>query len=277
MNPIDQRGQRDGQDLVTAALACVRCGGSLQWSFLHGPCGHCGLPVRVTLNQPPLSDEHPAVLENLRMGARGIVFVALASVAVGIVCFAMGMVLFGRDGQDAKRIFTSPLFSIFSAIYGLAITVAQFMVYQRLTGPGLMPSELDASQSLPSTVRKFVAASVVISVFSVPIMLLESVTKPGGLMTALQYILGVTGWLLHVGLEWSTLRFIRPLAARMPDAGLAGRIRVYVWLVPLLSTVGIVVCVGPVVGSILYLLTLWQFQAGVQRTLIGLQWGQPPR
>lgn len=249
----------------------------MQWSPLFGQCGHCGLPVQVTLHQPPLSDEHPAALENLRMGARGVVFVALASVAVGIFFFGIATVLFARDGQNANRIFTSPLFSILSAIYGLAITIAQFVAYQKLTGARLMPSELDPSRSLPSTVRGFVAACVAVSVFSLPIMLLESVMTLGGLLLILQYILGVTSWLLHVGLQWSALKFIRPLAARMPDAPLAGRVRVYVWLVPVLSTVGIVVCVGPVVGSVLFLLTLWQFQAGVQRTLIGLQWGQPPR
>jgi hypothetical protein len=64
------------------------------------------------------------------------------------------------------------------------------------------------------------------------------------------------------------LMVLRSIAARIPDPGLERTFRRMLWLVPLLASVGIVVCgLGPIAAIVLYAVGLWMLAGRLTRIL----------
>ncbi len=257
--------------MVTAPLACIRCGGPLQWVALAAPCPRCGTPVQLTLDEPPLSEEHPAALDNVRLGARWVVMTLIASFAVGLLMF-IGAIAIAIANGDAKTIESSPLLNVGGTMLGLAVSIASIMGYWRLTSPGIIPSVLDRANAAAGTVRTLAIASLAVSLCAIPLNLLSFISNQNPLVLVGLYGLGLVSWVLHAVLLWKVMVFARPFVARIPDARLTNQTRIYAWLLPLLATVGIVVCLGPFVAYVLYAIFLWQFQGTIGRVLVHAQW-----
>lgn len=271
MDPRSQEPRRNPQEMVTAPLACIRCGGPLQWVALAAPCPRCGTPVQLTLDEPPLSEEHPAALENLRLGARWVVWTFIASVAVGLIMVIWSIAVAIAKG-DAKSIGQSPLLNFSATVLSLAVSISQVMGYWRLTTPGIVPSALDRANSAGASVRTLALATLFVGLCAVPLQLLGVVSNDHPLVTVGQIGLSLVSWVLHAVLLWKVMVFARPFVARIPDARLTNQTRIYAWLLPLLATVGIVVCLGPFVAYVLYAIFLWQFQGTIGRVLVHVQW-----
>jgi hypothetical protein len=70
------------------------------------------------------------------------------------------------------------------------------------------------------------------------------------------------------------MRYTRWVAGRVPDAHMVGRTKTYMWLLPLLYTVGILIIVGPLIALVMY----WNLLDRLRKHLTSIaSTGQPAK
>jgi hypothetical protein len=239
-----------GAIAVEVDRPCVRCSYNLRGLPVQGVCPECGTPVEQSLKGILLRFAAPEYLAAVESG--------LALVLYGILLQIILMVAEVIAGFAAAASRTSPaLVQTAANLIGL-VPVAMILVgYWRFTQPDPGFQGIEPPASARSVARVTVIVQAIANVISV-VIALGVASAPGG-GPAATVMTGVAGLLGFVALAaWAVqffaiMRYTRWMAGRVPDRFIVDRTRTYVWLLPLLSTVGVILIgLGPLAALILY-------------------------
>ncbi len=194
-------------------------------------------------------------LEALHSGVRLVLNMILCQIALMVIGF-LGFILIAASGGD-------PDLHVFGIVFNVLNTVASVLLtwgYWRFTQPdeALLGAEPTASSRRLIRVTAVTRAVcdlmlVLINTF-LAIGAAQSPAGGGGggdLFLFLITLVSIAAWAVQF---FAVMRYVRWLADRVPDPEMAKTTRTYMWALPLLTIVGALFIVGPIVALVLY----WQ-------------------
>jgi hypothetical protein len=249
--------------VVGSDRACIRCSYNLRGLPHTGNCPECGTPVEQSLRGILLrfsSDEYLAKIRN------GLSLIVIGILLFFAALFAAFTILVWTGGGSAS--FEVAMSGLMLLPVGLTL-----FGYWNFThpDPGFRGSET------PDSARKVIRVAVVIHAasqvvsFAVDTLVATSALPPAAgrnptaLFDLLLSLVDVLAWIVQF---FAMMRYSRWLARRIPDALLIRRTQTYMWLLPVLYTVGIVLIgMGPVIAMILYILLLLRLRQHITAIL----------
>lgn len=272
-------------NVVGDETPCSRCGYSLRGLPIVGQCPECGWPVQRSLAGNLLRYADPTYLDTLQ---RGIVLVLLAVAGKVVLTFvlfvaALGSVFFiaGAAGGGAGGGGTAPggapaAFNVaagwvimLGGLVDVGLSLLSVYGYWLLTTPdaGMSGSEQPASARRLVRIAVLAALAAVVVENGLHLAVPALVTgAPGPTpVPVMLHLADVAVSLVGMGAValqfFAMMRYVRWLAARVPDAGMVERTRVYIWLLPVLTVVGaLCMGLGPLVAMVLYFVMLWNLR-----------------
>ncbi|MBK9188343.1 MAG: hypothetical protein IPM33_05240 [Phycisphaerales bacterium] len=227
---------------------CVQCSYNIRGLPISGKCPECGTPVELSLRGVLLQYASTEYLDTVRAGLSLVLNGILLYIVVTILTF-LGTI-----------VFASVLGGGWSG-YTLALTIVSFGVHGIILFGYWKYTEPDpgfVGRNLPDTARRVVRVAVVIQAGAAVIQLVTvlggSAGSPaapvvsviaflGGLLAFAAWIMGFFGIMRHT--DW--------MARRIPDVFVINRIRLYIWLLPVIAVAGsIVLLLGPLIALIMY-------------------------
>jgi hypothetical protein len=242
----------DEPPMVLGDVPCSGCGYNLRGLPTAGICPECGRAVEFTLRGNLLRF---ASSEYLRQIDLGLVVILTAIVAYFVVVLAgLGIAFFGAR---YKKDFTL-------VAQGLSLVCSGMFIfgYWKYTTPDPGYTGIEKVASARTIARTTACINAACDGGSFILTLLGAATlqsiQPSGSAGTILLVVGYFGVVFLRIASWATQFFAivfytRWLAERVPDYDLITRTRTYLWLLPLLYTVGaIVFCIGPLIALILY-------------------------
>jgi hypothetical protein len=230
------RGPQAGQH-------CIRCGYSLAGLSAEGVCPECGTAVADSLRGPLLKYSSPEYLVWLHRGVFVIVTVVLVQVLLMILGFGFGMTAGGFIGTMRGP---APQLAFAAMLLNTGLEFALLWGWWMFTAPD--PALAEAERG--TTARKVVRLAVGLTAASAVIgLLLEFATFRA---VGLRVVIGVLSIILTAVKFFAGMRYVQWLGPRIPSMEVQKKARKYVWLLPLLVTVGSLACgLGPLVATVL--------------------------
>lgn len=229
---------------VAQERACLRCGYSLRALAVDGVCPECGTAVADSLRGNLLRYSSPEYLSRLHRGA----FLAEAAVVVTLLA-VVGIIIAGLALSGLASIFY-PLVALISALIPLAYAGLTLAGWWLLSSPDPSLIGEDKAERVRRTLRGSLIAIVVATVvlvflglqtggFGFGLVRAARVQSPGAFVLVGALWLGaVVAWVVVMV---SSMRYLRMLAARLPDEALAGAARRVLILLGVLA----VLAIGP--------------------------------
>lgn len=231
--------------VVNDATACFKCGYALRGLAMNGVCPECGSPVQESLRGILLQYAAPEYIQTLLKGHSWVLNGILLSIVAMVVMVFAGVAA-GAIGGGAAA-----LGAVMSAVQ-LAISVLIFLGYIKLTEPDPKFTGTEDANAPRKWVRITAIASIGFGVLGVLVQVL-SFTGAGGLVDVLSVITSIGAFGAWAAQFFAMMLYMKWLAARVPDAWIARRSKTYMWLLPILSTVGVfLVGLGPLIALVLY-------------------------
>ncbi len=258
--PVDGPGS---SGVVQQPRYCIQCGYSLLGLPVSGQCPECGTAVELSLREPWLSSCSTTYLESLRKGFSLVLNAILFMVALTVIMVFVSLLMRGTPGAIA-------IFQIINLAVGLGVSVMLYLGYWHATTPDPSQVAMETSTSARNVVRIAVVAMVVLSLIQIVVQSLTlSGTGPGvQLMTFALMGLGVAGMVAWAVQYFAMMRYLRWLASRVPDAYIIKRTKRYMWLLPVLTTVGMFcLFLGPLLALVMYWNLLQRFHKHVKALL----------
>ncbi len=259
----------------TAGATCVACGYPLRGLSSEGVCPECGTPVRESLQGMLLQHASRDYLRSLRVGVTIVMVGVIASIFTGILAEVGGSVI-GATGLTTRAGARS-IAQATEAGLDLLTSIALFFGYVKLTEPD--PRFVDGRE--PNGARKVVRVTAAIMIVTALVAtavaalaqlgvgtrglavgnagaIANAVAAPAEIVGTLAWIVGAIAWVVQF---FAMMQYVRWLASRVPDFRLATWSTRYMWLLPLLFTVGCVLLgLGPIVAFVLYWVHLYRLR-----------------
>lgn len=263
---------------VGEEVPCTRCGYSLRGLAIVGKCPECGWPVEASLNGNLLRYASPDYLQKLQRGIVIVLSSVIAQLVLGLVIMivmfagiAMMAAAGGAGGGAAPGAAGAALTwaVVLATMLGTLISLASALGYWMLTTPDAAASTSEQTVTARKLVRASVVASFVIGMASSALQVLEPALATGNpgptpIPMTLEVLNALFSLLATVAMAvqfFAMMRYVRWLAGRVPDEGLVQQTRVYIWLLPVLTIVGMMcIGLGPLVAMVLYLVMLWSLR-----------------
>lgn len=228
---------------TSLAPHCIICGYDLKGLARDGVCPECGTSVEQSYLPDLLQNRSPEYLGQLRSGLSFVLNGILAYVCVVVLgIFSAFVSVTGAE--------------LFLAFAGTACSIAILVGWWRLTTPDPgMPPEANAGLGARQIIRIAVCVQLAASIFGlVPQFSTGQTLAPG--MTAivvLSMVLGLLSLVAWVAQFFAAMLYVRWLARRVPDQKLHNRAKRFMWLGPLLQTVGLLLIgLGPLIALVMY-------------------------
>jgi hypothetical protein len=245
---------------VGEGVACVRCGYHLRGIESAGVCPECGTPASESLKGTLLQHSSPEYVASLAMGILLIVVCVVGRIA-SVLVFDVGGAFSGLTRiADAVQ-----------AAFDLLLSIVLFWGYYKLTQPD--PRFLGGNE--PNGARRvvrFAAATIIVCAIASSVgaalaqlgvgtagfglggnaAIAQLIATPLDVLDTLVKLAGIVAWVVQF---FAMMQHVRFLGSRIPDFRLMRWSSIYMWLLPVLMTVGCVFFfIGPVVAYVLYLL-----------------------
>lgn len=242
-----------GKDIapsVAAGRRCCKCAYELTGLPMSGSCPECGTPVEASLRGFVLEYAHPDYLKKLKSGLEYVLNGILCSVVLIVLAAAVPFLLASLR---------SPSMSAFQMIsQGLQFLVTMIILfgYFKYTEPDPSYTGFEKPNSARTVLR--IAIAVQAGCVAVQLLLTAVLLNTGGAgMTSLFSILllgglGLVSLAASATQYFAAIRYTRWLASRVPDDYVVRRTKTYMWLLPVLVTVGALVLIGPLIALIMY-------------------------
>lgn len=231
---------------------CIQCGYNLRGSPLAGKCPECGTDVARSMQGVLLQHASTEYQRSVESGL-GLV---LNGILVSIVLAVFNMAL-GIAGAPASLV-------LVGTALGLVPQVMLVLGYMRYTAPDPQFSGTE----LPDAARKLARIAVLVGAACALVQLLLQLGIIAGAGGAVGGAAGASGLsLILVGLiglvsllslvAWAVqffavIKYTRWMAKRVPDGWIVDKTKLYIWLLPVLATVGALILIGPLIALVLY-------------------------
>lgn len=237
---------------------CIICGYDLKGIGREGVCPECGTPVEQSYLPDLLANRSPEYLRQLRSGLSFVLNGILAYVCVVVLGFLSAIA--GVSGAE-----------LFLAFAGTACSIAILVGWWRLTTPDPgMPPEANAGLGARQIIRIAVCVQLAASIFGLMPQFSTGQTLTPGLtaIVVLSVALGVLSLIAWVAQFFAAMLYVRWLARRVPDQKLHDRAKRFMWLGPVLQTVGLLLLgLGPLIALIMYWNMLDAMRKHIKRIL----------
>ena len=262
--------------VVNTAQSCIQCGYNLQGLPVSGLCPECGTALEKSLRGVLLEYSSEEYLHKLHSGLSLIVNAILLTVVWTIAYFLMALWL---SGGTASALWILGLAAWFPAIMS-------FVGYWKFSEPDPGYAGREDTESARKLLRNAVLVEAACMVLLLFFSLLHATppwlrTTPGtgagagasSLVDLVKILLNIVSWGAILAQFFGMMRYTRWLARRVPDAYIEQRTKTYMWLLPLLSTVGLLlVGLGLFIAVILY----WSLLDRMRKHLRALEWTGHP-
>lgn len=269
--------------LVEHDAPCTRCGYNLRGLTVTGKCPECAWSVEASLQGGLLRFAGPEYLTSLALGAKIVIILNIANAVLGLI--AIGVVaawaLMNGSMQATQGAGGAPALPFLGMIeasatgLGVLATSVSLVGYWLLTTPDPALSFAEQPRAARRVVRAAVAAVAIIQAMGMVVAFMSprlatgtpGPMNPGPALQIASGGLGVLGTVAGAVQFFAMMLYARWLAQRVPDSVMVERTKTYLWLLPLLYTVGSCLLVGPLVAWVLYLLLVWNLRKHVVSAL----------
>lgn len=254
--PVSVAPDGGGSATVRQVATCIQCGYALQGLPTAGKCPECGTAVADSLRGFLLQYAGRQYLETITKGLSFVLNGILAMVILMIVGVASAMAL-GAAGGGGLAAFTLVLMGA-STLVSMAILWGYWQFTE--LDPG--SAALDTERSSRKIVRVAVVVSAVVAVLSLLIELSgiagsargtgagAAVDTTAAVIKGGLWLASTAAWVVQF---FAVMRYTRLVGQRVPDAFIVKRCSTYMWLLPVLQTVGILlVGLGPLIALVMY-------------------------
>lgn len=228
---------------VRPGARCIRCGYELAGLPLSGVCPECAVPVEHSLRGFLLQFSAPEYLARLHQG----VFFVQAAI-IGSLLLFFGGFAFAFSGLGGSWVPSAVLTA------GVVLAGATAYGWWQFSTPDPAQAAGDKGERPRQIIRIATLVGVGVAVAEFVIQLTPTVTRAGGdVLLALVGVSRIVSIAATVAAFFAAMLYLRWLAPRLPDARVAKRAKMLMWLGPLLYTVGLLlVGLGPLIALVLY-------------------------
>ncbi len=225
--------------MVQEHRACVECGYDLFGLPLAGSCPECGKPVADSLRGILLQYASREYVGMVRQGHSIVLNGILAQVIITILVWI----------ETATNVF-GPIVEAGAGIATIAVSIVVFAGYLRLT----IPDPQFTGTERPDAARQIVRIAVIGQIVFTLAQLVISVLSPGlGASLIINVLLGLLGAVMWAVQFFAMMRYTRWLGQRVPDVHVVKTATRYMWVLPLLTTFGLLLFgLGPLLALVMY-------------------------
>ncbi len=236
--------------LVDGDRNCVKCSYNIRGLPIAGKCPECGTDVAMSLKGVLLQYASPEYLATIRSGLGLVLNGILLYIVYFLLSIVIGLVVGATAGGLPRG------FMLLLAVLGTAVQGMILFGYWKYTqpDPGFIGREM------PDTARKIVRIAVIIqgaaAVIALPAQLGANFGGAGGLAAAIGVLIMIVGfvsfaaWIMGF---FGIMRYTDWMARRIPDQFVIARVKLYIWLLPVIAVVGLVVFgLGPLIALVMY-------------------------
>ncbi len=238
---------------------CFKCSYNLKGLPIMGVCPECGMPVQDSLKGILLRFASPEYLATIRSGLSLILNGIILSIVVGVGSILVSLVFAFKVAAAVRTgttVGTGDALAICIGIANLVPTAMIFLGYWRFTQPDPGFVGLERPDSARKIIRIAIGVQAAFQVVHLAFGLIATVLSRGSAISdliktfaAILSFASLAAWAVQF---FAMMLYLRWLAARLPDLFVLKRSKTYMWLLPLLGTVGVVVFIGPIVALVLY-------------------------
>lgn len=243
--------QPTGAGVIDTSVLCITCGYDLVGLTNDDQCPECGTPAANSTRGTMLIHSSPEHTARLHKG----VFIIQAAIITAIIATVLLLIV------GLAVAFTSAVLSTGAQIAGQVIQTGAWAAV--LYGWWLFsePDPHYTGKDAGDGSRKFVRVTVIIQAAVTAIAFVVGLGQIGsGSLTAtslsvwdiLAFVMMLIGLASQVAWFIASMLYLKWLGARLPDARVVKRAGLLVWLGPVLSTVGALILVGPLIALVLY-------------------------
>lgn len=251
-------------------LVCLNCGYNLRGLDRLSACPECGSAVARSLMGDLLRFSSASYVRSLKLGALIIVIATLGEVVAGGAGIGLAIAFPGAGQLGSQMLSIAASLALLAGWWLLATTdPAQEGRDESITARRLLRIALGVQ--VVCTVGSFA-----LLLASPSLRLAMTPAGTGGPGSPLGALLSNPAWLMTIGLGLvnfaalvtsyiTSMIYIRGLCRRFPNPELERFAGVMIWLGPVLSTVGIVICVGPLAALICRVVIVLRVHAALRR------------
>ncbi len=237
---------------MTGGKSCYKCGYALAGLPLTGLCPECGTPVAESMRGVLLQFASPEYIRTVREGYAWVLNGILASIVIGVLVAGVGV----AAAIARTTWLTGVGFTLASNGVTTLVGIAILYGYIKLTEPDPQFTGTEKPDSARNVVRIAAGAQVAISLAALMIVVINGGTPVSsflsllGILNILLTIAAMAAWAVQF---FAMMRYVRWMARRVPDQYVVQRTEKYMWLLPVLTTVGVVLIgLGPLIALIMY-------------------------
>ena len=249
---------------------CIVCGYDLAGLPVEGTCPECGTAIERSYRPDRLANRSTEYLEQLRTGLSFVLNAILGSIIFRIVSI-LGTIALRVSGSS---ILSGNALAMLSQIVSLLLSFAMLYGWWKITTPDAQAHSSD----LDSKPRQILRASVIILACIYTLRMFLSFGAPGsaGFITngfgsnigIVLIAIGLVRTVAWIAKFFAAMLYVRWLASLVPDDNLASKAKQFMWLGPLLYTVGaLCIGLGPLVALILYWNILYYLKKHIVRII----------
>lgn len=224
---------------------CIQCGYALRGLREGGACPECGTPISKSLRGDLLGCCSLDYVRSLRRGA----WMVLASIAVQFVLL-LGIILTAVLAGAAPL--ATPAVDLAMSIAGLVVEFGSLYGWWLLSALDPAYSGRDDGATSRKVLRWALVFGAIYAMGDFVVQMLPGAT-PNQAMGWIEVATAMAALAVMAVQFFASMIYLRWIARRVPDRTVHERARRFMWLGPLLMTVGILcVGIGPIIAIVMY-------------------------
>ncbi len=249
---------------------CIICGYDLSGLPISGTCPECGTAIERSYRPDRLINRSIRYLEQLRMGLSFVLNAILVSIIL-MVLSIVGQIAIKTSGSSMM---TTNGLNLLTQIGSTLVSFASLYGWWKISTPDAQSQTRDMDSKPRQILRLSVivlACSYVLSTllsfgfYSGVTPTMNALGSPLGIVLLVNSLVSTVAWIAKF---FAAMLYVRWLASLVPDESLADKAKRFMWLGPVLYTVGtLCIGLGPLIALVLYWNMLYYLKKHIVRII----------